>query len=75
MGKIGIRDKYIIKSQQEKQDLLVKHNESMMEIPYDKIQELIIGKSEFPIEDKFSNEKHYLIYFEWNPSIKQTVLF
>ena len=75
MGKIAVRDKYVVRSQEQKEDFLIKHNENMMKIPYNKIEELMVGKSEFPIEDKFSNKKHYLIYFQWNPSIRQQVLF
>jgi len=74
-GKVAIRDKYVVQAQKNKEDIfLVKGNDRMI-IPLDKIDEAIVGKSEFPFQDKYSKESHYLIYFNWKPTTIQNKLF
>lgn len=73
-GKVGIRDKYIFQAQEKKENLFVEHETEVMEIPYDKVPELIVGKSEFKVGDRFGQGGHYLIYFNWLPSSNQLTL-
>lgn len=73
-GKIGIREKYIHQANEKKEGLEIWHQSSLMEIPFDKIQEKIVMRSEKPVFDKFKGEYHYLLYFEWRPSVNQKKL-
>jgi len=74
-GKIGVREKYIKQSVDTQQDLIFVKGNDYMIIPWDKIDEYIVGKSEQPVIDKFSNETHFLIYFKWCPTTKNLTLF
>lgn len=74
-GKIGIREKYITQALKEKQDLMFVKGNDYMVVPCDKIHELMVGKSEHPVEDRFSNEFHYLCYFLWGATTKNLTLF
>jgi len=73
-GKIGIREKYIRLADEKKEGLEIWHEGSLMEIPFDKIKEKIVTRSERPVLDKFKGEWHYLLYFEWKLSVNQTKL-
>ena len=73
-GKVGIREKYIHQANEKKEGLEIWHQGSLMEIPFDKIQEKIVTRSARPVVDKFKGEWHYLLYFTWSPSVNQTKL-
>ena len=70
-GKIGIRDKYVNQALRKKEGLEITCQGEFMIIPTEKIEEKITGKSKEHFKDKFSEEWHYLIYFNWKPNNKQ----
>ena len=74
-GKVGIRDKYVEKARREKDDICIVKGNDMMIVPFEKIGEAIVGKSEFPMKDRYSKENHYLLYFHWRPTTVQQKLF
>ena len=74
-GKVGIRDKYVIKARTEKDDICFIKELDVMIIPFGKLDEAIVGRSEFPVRDKYSKESHYMIYFDWKPTTLQKKLF
>ena len=74
-GKVGIRDKYVDKAQNQKKDLYIFKGNDAMIIPWAEINRLIVGKSDFPVPDRYSNESHYLVYFDWKPTTLQPSLF
>ncbi len=67
-GRVAVRDRYTKQAVAEKLDIQVWHEREVMLIPYDKIQDLKVGISERPMKDKFSEEYHFLIYFDWKPT-------
>jgi len=71
----GIRDKYVKRALKEKKDLEISYNGETMLIPYQEIGKKIVGKSKQPFPDKFSDEKHFLLYFHWQPLNQQKSLF
>ena len=73
-GKVGIREKYLVRARRHNEDILIVKSHEQMLIPVDKLQSLIVGRSDKPFKDKFHGEKHYLFYFLWKPTIKQTKL-
>lgn len=70
-GQVGIRDKYIDEAISKRESLEITHQGGIMEIPYDRIKDKIVGKSDRPFQDRYSNKFHFLIYFLWNPSPNQ----
>jgi len=70
-GKVGIRDKYVNQAIREKQGLDISCQGEFMIIPAEKVKEKMIGKSQKHFKDKFSEEWHYLIYFNWKPNNRQ----
>jgi len=73
-GKVGIREKQVLKALENKQDLLFVRRGEKMLIPYQFITNRIVGKSKESFLDRFSNERHYLMYFDWKPTIIQKSL-
>lgn len=74
-GKIAIRSKYLLEAEKNGEGIIIEHNGQQMVIPANEIRSRVAGVSEKPVGDRFgSKEKHYLIYFEFKPDIKQTVL-
>ena len=73
-GKIGVRERYIIQAFEEKKDLMFVKGNDYMIVPCKEISNLMVGKSEHPVEDKFSNGFHYLCYFLWQPTTKNLTL-
>jgi len=73
---VGIRDKYIKEANEKMEGLEIYHKFTgeVMYIPANKIQSSIVARSEKPVEDKFSGEKHFLVYFNWRPTSKQKSL-
>ena len=74
-GKVGIRDKYVNQALKGQHDICLTKGNDIMILPYADIQGLIVGKSEFPMRDRYSRESHYLIYFNWKPTTIQKKLF
>ena len=74
-GKIGVRDKYIRQARERKEDICFVKGRDIMIVPFAKLDEAIVGKSAFPVEDKYSKESHYLLYFNWKPTTLQKRLF
>ena len=74
-SKVGIRDKYVNEAQNRGKDLYIFKGNDAMLIPWGKIDLVKVGKSEFPVPDRYSNESHYLIYFDWKPTTLQLSLF
>jgi hypothetical protein len=66
-GQVGIRDKYLAEVRKTYQGIVFQYDGKEMEIPYEKLQESIVGKSDRPFQDKYSREWHYLVYFIWKP--------
>lgn len=74
-GKVGIRDKYVNEARNKGKDLYIFKGDDAMIIPWERIDSVNVGKSEFPVPDKYSKESHYLIYFNWKPTTLQPTLF
>jgi len=74
-GKVAIRDRYVKEAVSKREGLLIKHGEDKMAIPYKKLKESIVGKSDRRFQDQIGRDlPHYLIYFHWEPIVKQGVL-
>lgn len=73
-GKVAIRDKYVDEALDMGEGIALVHGDDVMEIPANELKHKIIGRSESPVRDKFSRDKHFLIYFEWIPDCKQAML-
>jgi hypothetical protein len=74
-GKVGIRDRYVKEAVKKREGLLIRHGQDKMVIPFKKLKESIVGKSDRRFQDQIGREKpHYLIYFTWVPTVKQGVL-
>jgi len=67
-NQVAIRDKYIKRSKEKKEDIYISCNGQIMRIPYKEVSKRITGETG-PFEDKFSSQKHYLIYFDWKPNV------
>ena len=74
-GKVGIRDKFIKEVQKNREGIQILHANTFMNIGADEISSKIVGKSDFPVKDKYSSESHYLLYFLWKPDNSQKSLF
>jgi hypothetical protein len=73
-GLVAIRDKYLLEAEASGQGLIIEHNDQQMVIPFNEIHTRVKGVSEKPVFNKFSRERHSLIYYLWQPGIKQPVL-
>lgn len=75
-GKVGIRDRYVKEATGKREGLLIIHGKDKMVIPFKKLKESIVGKSERRFVDQAGRDSpHYLIYFHWDPGVKQGSLF
>ena len=72
--KVAIRDKYIEMAEKCKEDLQIIYLTEQMVIPYREIEERIVGRSKSAVPDYFSEEFHFLIYFQWKPNKVQRSL-
>lgn len=72
---VGIRDKYIVASQESKNGLQIVLGDEVMEIPYSEVKSRIKAKSDRQFFDRYSHKKHYLYYFDWKPREKPATLF
>ena len=66
-GKVGVRDRYVEQARNEKKGLEITHKQQTMIIKPEFVDKLIVMKSKTAFTDKFSNRKHYLYYYNWNP--------
>ncbi len=66
-GKVAIRDKYVIEAQETGQDITIKCQGRQMHIPNEEIDPRITGRTKNPVADRFSKERHHLVYFDWKP--------
>lgn len=73
-GKVALREKYVHQALDTGQGLRIKQGDAFMDIQNDKIKESIAARSEESFYDKFSKERHFLVYFNWKP-IKEQTLF
>jgi hypothetical protein len=71
IDKVGIRDKYVKEAEVNGEGIEITHGDAVMILPASELKYKIVGRSEHPFLDKYSNEKHYLVYFTWHPSILQ----
>ncbi len=70
-GQIGVRDKLVDEARGKGEGITFLHNNETMQIKADDIPVKIVGRSEKPFNDRFSRDKHYLIYFDWCPDAAQ----
>ena len=66
-GKVALRDKYIEEVKKSGDELVIEMNEKKMTIPFEKLETSIKGRSEQSFFDRFSQQSHFLIYFDWKP--------
>ena len=64
-GKIAFRDKYL-KEGLEK-GLIIEYQNKIMTLSKDEVKTKMVGKSDKPFFDRYSNELHYLVYYYWKP--------
>jgi hypothetical protein len=67
-GQVAIRDKYVIQAKNEKKDICITCGGRRMTIGYKDIDKKTTGMSK-PMEDRFSNHTHRLVYFVWKPNV------
>lgn len=73
-GQIAIRDKYIKKAERTGEDILIFHDNQVMEIQNKDIRPKALARSRFQVRDKYSKESHYLFYYKWLPTKGQKTL-
>ena len=73
-GTVGVRDKYVIRGKKSRQGLLILHGDGAMVVAWEDLDRRCVGRSELPMGDRFSSEKHYLLYYDWKPMEKQAAL-
>jgi hypothetical protein len=71
-GKVGIREQFIKEAIKKKEGLLIRHKNESMAIPFNKLKELIAGKSAQRFPDYYGRRKpEHLIYFFFRPQTTQ----
>lgn len=73
-GQVGVRDKYVEEAEQTGQSLFIFHGLEQMIIPWLDLKRLIVGRSEKAMVDRYGKNRHYLIYYDWRPMVKQSIL-
>lgn len=66
-GQVGVRDKYLKEADQKKEDLVIVVDEETMTISSAELRSRIKAKSDRPFKDRFSNQSHWLYYYDWKP--------
>ncbi len=74
-GMIAIRDKYYMEALKESRGLVIKCEGNSMLIPSNNVKGMVKSISKQYFKDRYSNERHRLIYFDWKPSSIQKKLF
>lgn len=69
INRVAIRDKQLKEIWKNKDKIVIEHDKKTMTIEYKDIKDAIKGKSEMAFKDRFSNEEHYLFYFDWKPDL------
>ena len=72
-GQVAIRDKYLKQAQEKMEDILIIHGQEQMVIRWVQAHNYK-AISEKPVKDKYSKEKHYLLYYDWKPTARQESL-
>jgi len=74
-GKVAVRGQYIREAERTGQDIMIYHDHGSMRIPNHKLYELLVGKSDSKVLDRYGKqEPDYLYYFYWQPDVVQGVL-
>ena len=73
-GKVALREKYVHQALETGKGIRISVGDAYMHIPGDEVKKRIVAKSEESFYDKFSKERHFLIYFDWKPVKQQTLL-
>ena len=66
-GAVAIREKYLIEALRTGEDIKITCGERSMVIPNEELQSHIWRVSKKPMQDRFGDEPHYLIYYRWLP--------
>ena len=72
-GKVALREKYVHEALDTGQGIRIVLDSSFMDIPADEVKKKIVARSENSFFDKFSGERHFLVYFKWDPIINETL--
>ena len=71
-GKVGVRDKYIVRAFELEKGLLIEYKSDFMIVPFRRIdRELITPKTPVMVKDHYSGNSHQLFYFKWRPDKSQ----
>lgn len=73
-GTVGVRDIYVTRAKKSRQGLRILHGDGAMEVAWADLDRRCAGRSELPMQDRFSSEKHYLLYYDWKPMERQASL-
>ena len=65
----GVRDKYVKLDGLDDILIVRKDNGEQMFIHKDDVRKRIVKRSEEAFYDKFSNESHYLVYYDWKADL------
>ena len=74
-GRVAIRNKYLKEAERTGEGIMISLGDEYMIMPNYKIPALRVAMSPFPVKDRYSKDKHYLIYFNWRPTGGQRRLF
>ena len=74
-GMVGIREKYYKQAKEKEKGIEITHEGRIMLIPFAEIRTKCKSKSAKPVFDKFKNEYHFLLYYPWEPTDNQQLLF
>jgi len=74
-GQVGLRDKYYREAIKNKDGLEIYYKDQVMIIPAEEVDKKCRGISKEFFQDRFSNERHQLVYFDWKPEPALPSLF
>ena len=69
-GQVAIRDKYLKQAEATGQDILITHDKDQMLIRFTEVHKYK-ARSLHPVKDRYSKEKHLLVYYDWEPTSVQ----
>lgn len=72
-GQVAIRDKYLKQAEERMEDILIIHGQEQMLINH-RVAHKYRAVSAKPVRDRFSPVRHYLIYYDWIPTVRQESL-
>jgi hypothetical protein len=73
-GKVGIREKYVSEALEKSEPIIISYNNETMTIPFPSVKSRVRGISARLFKDRFSKGGHHLVYYDWQPDIKQPIL-